>query len=47
MGGASCAGDGLRGAEHLLQMGSNAACPDRAGFVVDMVDLFNRCGPKP
>ena len=36
------AGDGVRAAGHLLQMGSNEACPDRAGFVAAMADLFKR-----
>ena len=35
-------GDGLRAAEHMLQMGNNEACPDRAGFLLDMTELFSR-----
>jgi hypothetical protein len=35
-------GNGRRAAEHLLQMGSNAECPDVLAFTHDMVQLFDR-----
>ena len=37
------AGDGLVAAQHMLQMGNNDACPSRAGFALDMTDLFRMC----
>ena len=37
------AGDGLLAAQHMMQMGNNDHCPSRAGFALDMTDLFRMC----